>query len=317
MKRRHLHGIDRRAPLGQIQAPAGVEGDVGNLHAARHFRYFNACIRAQCAGGRIDGDRPHLRPFRHGVVKPPVMHRQPPDAPAHVGQAPGVGILNVEIGRGDIGLNAVIGHRVKPGGRPPRLAVIPGVQHIAVHVQPVDETGVAIGNEQLIVQRIKGDLAQRGRTDRQVGKQAHLTGGALDFPDAARAAAGAPLAFHPCRARAPLADDFGGAVSVGIRRHDMQAIGRRGGDIGVGREHPVKRNAEDLSGERRRNLKLHLGPQKPGIERPGIFQREDAHALAVGVDEGLAGPLHCAGKARDHRIVTGKEAAGQTAFLGA
>ena len=307
--------VQRCASLGQIHPSTAVEENIGNLHAAGHFADFQFHISAQRAGHGVDGDGENLRAGCDGVIEPAFMHGEPPDAAAHVGEAPSVGVLDVKIGAGDVGREAIVRHGLQAGDGAAGHAMVEGAEDVAVQIEAVDEAGIEVRDKELVMHRVEGDLSQPGRAHGQVGQQRDGAGGAIYLPDAAGASARAPLPLHPLRARAALEQRFGHAVTVLIRRNDVQAVNGGGGDVGIGRKHAVDGHAEDEAGLRGRYLQLHRRLGELAVERAGLAQLEDAHGGAFHVDEGLAGALHGAGKAGHHAVIGVQQTTGKGSRL--
>lgn len=158
-------------------------------------------------------------------------------------------------------------------------AMVPDAEVGAVGgAQPVDHAGFQIGDEELLVPTVIGDVAEGGAGVRPVReanacKQRRAVAvRAIELVDGARAAR-APHAGHPIR----------------IVGRAMQAECGRGGDVDVGRVLAVQRNAENLADlgclER---LALRLVDPVMTLRRlAGRTHIDDASDRSLGVDRHL------------------------------
>ncbi len=121
----------------------------------------------------------------------------------------------------------LIGNRRQPHRGAASRAVIEGIAQATVEPDAVDEAAGAIGDEELPVRGIEGDVAQARAVVGNICEQADRSGAAVDLPDRARPAAGrrgAEQAWHETRARLTAAQPPRCAICIGLCGNDRQAI---------------------------------------------------------------------------------------------
>src|SRR5262249_10248231 len=125
--------------------------------------------------------RPDLGMRSYGIVDPPVVGSDGPDAALVLGEAPGARILRVEGGVLDVHRLAISGERREAMRRAAGEAVIERVDQRAVRADAVDEAAVEVGGEELAAALVKGDVADAGAAVRDGRKQRHRARGAVDL----------------------------------------------------------------------------------------------------------------------------------------
>ena len=129
---------------------------------SRLDRHLEPRIVEEVAAVQADG--PDLRPFRHRVIKAPVMHGERIDAPLRLGEAPGAGIVGLESAAGDIEALAVVGHRRQALGATAGNAVVElaEIGGVVVEAEAVDETAVEVGGIERLRRRVIRQAADTG-----------------------------------------------------------------------------------------------------------------------------------------------------------
>ena len=291
-----------RAALGQIDIALAIKSDVRDrivVGCAGHVN-LKARIGAETAvlGNR---DRPDLRAFGGGVVEAVAIDANAPNHSALGRIMPGCGVLGVERGVGDVEpVRRVVGHRGEALAGAALDAVVVVAKVRAVHVKAVDHAGRQIGNEDLPRLWVESEVAKRraavGRAvELDVGKQRNVAGRSVHLPDAAgRAALGgaAPLARHPLRAGIARAQPRD--LARGVLLDDLQAEGRGGRKINVGRTRQsavrpapvIQRDAEDLADIAGLGLEHGRSGKQLALRRLAARRNVlNAHRCAVEVDE--------------------------------
>jgi hypothetical protein len=181
----------------------------------------------------------------------------------------------------------------------------------AVETETVDETGAAVGGEDLARGRVEGEPAERSRAKGSaldVGKQRHGAGDAVDAPDRAGAAAEAgrsELTRHPLRAGLALADTL--RLAEGVGDGDGEAVGGRRGNVDVGLGRVVEGDAEDLPGLRGDDGE-GLGHARQLALRPENPHVDDARRRSVKLDPKIVEGIGAFGRRdRDRAGIAGDD----------
>ena len=275
---------------------------IGTVEAA----VFVQADRPHAVGGVVAGAVPfgiaHAVRARHGIIEPGFVrqrvseHRQAEHAAAEIGIVPACGRLREGLGR-PAGIRAVADRRARgriEGDRGKRRglagngveeagarvgAMVETIDLRAVERQAVDHAGFEVGDEQLPVRLVEGDIAEAGAgvlasVQRDDGKQFGLVVIVGVEPVEAAGAAFAPLSGQPIRV-------------VGIA---MQAELRGGRQVDIGRTAVIDGNAEDLAdlaGGHRQALRL-VDPVATVGGKAGIAHVNDGADQTALVDQGQA-----------------------------
>ena len=226
------------------------------------------------------------------------MRGEAPDATLAGREAPGRRIVGRKGGTGEVGSDRRIeGHCIQPDHHPPVDAMVEMAEVGAVEAETVDHAGIEVGDEELPVRGIVGDVAERRAgighaVEQDVGEQADFAGRAVDLEDAARSAVEveAELALHPHGARRTGAGALGRGVARPAGNDEVEAESRGRRQIDVGEFGIVDGDAEDLADIGGRRIAHRFGAEhlrSEGIGRAGRPPDiEDARRRSLGVDEG-------------------------------
>ena len=100
--------------------------------------------------------------------------------------------------------------------------MVEGVGHEARRIEPVDETGIEIRDEELMTCLVEDDIAEtRGAIRSDRGEEADRAGRAVDAVDAAGGAALAPLPGHELGAGLTGLHPLGVAVAGAVGEDDL------------------------------------------------------------------------------------------------
>ncbi len=277
------------AALRQVHPAGAIEGDVGDHVGRRHRRRvdLDARIVGEDARGRVDPDRPDLRTAGDGVVETAAAHGQAVDHAGLRRVAPRRRVLDAKGRILDVGDDAIVGHRRETERGDTRGAVIEAVDRRARGVEPVDQAGIEIGNEELVRGAVEDDVAEtRTAVSADRGKQTCRPGHAVDLVYAARSAAqrGAELPRHPVGRR------LSGLEALrprAARRRDLQTEGRRRTEIDVRHLRIVERDRKDLPDVLRLDLQRDGWSHELPLRRPRGLHLEDLRRDAFRIDERL------------------------------
>ena len=120
-----------------------------------------------------------------------------------------------------------------------------------VEFEPVDETGIEIGDEELMACFVEYDIAETRaaiRSDR--GEEADRAGRTVDAVDAAGGATLAPLPGHELGAGLTGLHPLGAAVAVAVGDDDLQTEGRGRAEVDVRGRRIIERDGKHLADTR-------------------------------------------------------------------
>ncbi len=302
--------------LRKDHGPLRVEDDIADfvIRALWIDVQFPTGVAQDGTGCVIDPNRPDLWPraLRDRIEKPPPMHRHSPDPTFGPGIGPGVGVFAVKPGIRHV--QPVVGvkrDRRKAGAHPRRDTVVKLFEVKTIKIKPVDHSGIAVRNKQLVVAVVKSDVAKaRPRifpaTQRYVGKKADLTGASVDLVNGPRPAkqprsrAGTrktpKLPVHETGLGLAEYDPIRQTVAVPVGQNDIETKGRSrakvdvrrfSGAIGISGPAVVNRNAEDLTDIAGLHLVVRVQIPKAGIpEIAGLIGQVEPRGNAHRVNKG-------------------------------
>ncbi len=175
-------------------------------------------------------------------------------------------------------------------------------------------TGIEVGDIELIMRRIEGDIAETGTAvcdtaQRNIGEFRNLAGCTINTPDRARTSTkcGAKLAFHEAGTGLAGVHTLRNTIGVIVGDDDLQAMHGRRRRVDVGLRRIVKRHAEHLPDVAGKGLEFHRRAHDLGVRFTFARHAEYLERRAVGIDEGLAVHVLCPGKTGYGEIAAGHD----------
>ena len=140
------------------------ESNVGDFASLGFAGEIKLLVRGQNieAAVRIQADGPDLRTLGDRIIEAALIHSDAPHPPSRSGQAPGVRVGGLElfcryvctIARVErCNIEIVCAAACNP--------MVEVIERFAIHIHPVDEPRIPVGNEELAVLLIEGDVAER------------------------------------------------------------------------------------------------------------------------------------------------------------
>ncbi len=176
-----------------------------------------------------------------------------------------------------------------------------------VEIEAIDQSGIEVGDEELLARPVIDDIAQAGAgIGADGGEQRDVAGCAVDAIDAARRTALAPLPVHEGGVGLAVRDALGPAVAVIVGRDDLDTEGGGRAEIDVRRRLIVEGDREDFADGTRRRREYGRRRNQLSGRRPVGLRPLDLHRRPVDVDERLVDRI--AGRERWRRCGDAGEA---------